>query len=107
MAILCIGQPGADDLESEVARETGYDLMEISKGRLRGLVPGKDPQDNEEIGTLMHDAWTYWGHSGAPLLDRENGELLGLHSSWDEETAMRHGVPLVAIQEFLAMHGPS
>ncbi|KAL2813456.1 trypsin-like cysteine/serine peptidase domain-containing protein [Aspergillus cavernicola] len=105
--IVCIGQPGADDLESETPRETDYDLVEISEGRLKGLVPGADPQDNSEIGTLKHDAWTYWGHSGAPLVCRDTGALLGLHSSWDDNTAMRHGVPLVAIKEFLELHLPS
>jgi len=29
-----------------------------------------------------------------------------LHSSWDDKTAMRHGVPWVAIQEFLKKHLP-
>jgi hypothetical protein len=104
--ILCIGQPGADDLESAKPRKTDYALVEISEGKLRGLIPNADPQDNSEIGTLKHDAWTYWGHSGAPLLCRETGSLLGLHSSWDDETAMRHGVPLVAIREFLMEHLP-
>ncbi|KAL2869748.1 S1 family peptidase [Aspergillus lucknowensis] len=102
--ILCIGQPGADDLESEIPQKTDFDLIEISSGRLRGMVVGTDPQDNSEIGTLKHDAWTYWGHSGAPLLCRKTGALLGLHSSWDDQTAMRHGVPLVAILEFLRTH---
>ncbi|KAL4923589.1 S1 family peptidase [Aspergillus undulatus] len=104
--IVCIGQPGADDLESKRPRATGYDLLEISEGELMGLIPGADPQENSEIGTLKHDAWTYWGHSGAPLVCRETGTLLGLHSSWDDQTAMRHGVPLVAIREFLALHLP-
>ncbi|KAL4880529.1 hypothetical protein BJY04DRAFT_219000 [Aspergillus karnatakaensis] len=66
--ILCIGQPGADDLESATPQETGYDLLNVSEGKLRGLVPGADPHDNSEIGSLKHDAWTYWGHSGAPLV---------------------------------------
>ncbi|KAF7170316.1 hypothetical protein CNMCM5623_002760 [Aspergillus felis] len=104
--ILCIGQPGADDLESSTPQKTAYDLIEISEGRLRGLIPGADPHDNEEIGTLKHDAWTYWGHSGAPLLRRTDGILLGLHSSWDDTTAMRHGVPLVALREFLRERFP-
>ncbi|KAL4790942.1 hypothetical protein BDV19DRAFT_393554 [Aspergillus venezuelensis] len=104
--IVCIGQPGADDLESKAPRATGYDLLEISEGRLRGLVEGADPQDNLEIGTLKHDAWTYWGHSGAPLVFRETGLLLGLHSSWDDTTAMRHGIPVVAVNEFLDINLP-
>ena len=100
-AIFCIGQPGTDDLESSSPRKTAYDLIEVSTGRLRGLIPNADPQDNAEIGCLKHDAWTYWGHSGAPLLRQSDGAVLGLHSSWDDSTAMRHGVPLVAIRAFL------
>lgn len=101
--VVCIGQPGRDDLESVAARKTKYDLFEISEGRFRGMVSGRDPNDNEEIGSLMHDAWNYWGHSGAPLLLRGGeGGLVGLHSSWDEGTGMRHGVPGAAIGSFLA-----
>lgn len=105
--ILCIGQAGADDLESASPRKTDHDLVEISQGRLRGMVPGADPHDKSDIGALRHDAWTYWGHSGAPLLCWVDGTLLGLHSSWDDTTAMRHGVPLVAIREFLGAHLPA
>lgn len=105
--ILCIGQPGRDDLESKESKKTTYNLVEVSEGTFRGMVKGADPQDNSEIGTLMHDAWTYWGHSGAPLLREADGKLVGLHSSWDDMTAMRHGVPGVAIKEFLMMHLPA
>lgn len=104
--IFCIGQPGADDLESTAPRKTAYDLIEVSNGRLCGLIPEADPHDNSEIGVLKHDAWTYWGHSGAPLLRQADGTLLGLHSSWDDSTAMRHGVPLVAIRVFLEENLP-
>jgi len=101
MPILCIGQPGRDDPESASDRGTKYNLVEVSRGVYRGMVQGSDPQDNSEIGTLMHDAWTYWGHSGAPLVRESDGTLVGLHSSWDDKTAMRHGVPKAAIKDFL------
>lgn len=61
--------------------------------------------DNAEIGALMHDCWTYWGHSGAPLVDAKAGGLVGLHSSWDEETGMRRGIGVEAIVEFLREAG--
>lgn len=99
--IVCIGQPGSEDLESSDNQPTAYDLVEVSRGSFRGMVNNADPHDNSEIGTLKHDAWTYWGHSGAPLLREADGALLGLHSSWDDQTAMRHGVPLMAIKHFL------
>lgn len=100
--IACVGQPGRDDLEAtSPGRKTTYNLVEISSGRYRGLVPDVDPQDCSNIGSLKHDAWTYWGHSGAPLIRLSDGRLIGVHSSWDDQTAMRHGVPSVAIRGFL------
>lgn len=103
--IYCIGQPGPLDLETTTPnKKTNYPLFSVSSGRFRGLVKGQDPDNNEEIGCLKHDAWTYWGHSGAPLVSwQDSGTigLIGMHSSWDEDTAMRHGVPAVAIQNFL------
>lgn len=99
--IVCVGQPGSDDLESTSDRRTNYNLIEVSEGKFCGMIPGADPDNNSEIGSLKHDAWTYWGHSGAPLLKTVDGTLIGLHSSWDDKTAMRHGVPLIAIKHFL------
>ena len=66
------------------------------------MIPGVDPCDNSEIGSLKHDAWTYWGHSGAPLTNADDASLIGLHSSWDERTMMRHGVSLHAARRFLS-----
>lgn len=103
--LLCIGHPGSEDLEAFTSGiETGYDVLHISSGRFRGLAPSQDPRDNSEIGALMHDCWTYWGHSGAPLIARGKGKLVGLHSSWDDSTGMRRGVPLVALRAFLNEH---
>lgn len=100
--LVCIGHPGSEDLEAnEPGVKTNYDVLHLSTGAFRGYAEGQDLQDNSEIGALMHDCWTYWGHSGAPLLDRRSGRLIGLHSSWDDKTAMRRGVPLEAIQAFL------
>jgi hypothetical protein len=106
--LLCVGHPGSEDLESPASksgqlRATGYDVLCVSRGRYRGLARGQDPQDNSEIGALMHDCWTFWGHSGAPLIEDGDtgGRLVGLHSSWDDETGMRRGVDLLAIVPFL------
>ncbi|KAK6614707.1 trypsin-like serine peptidase [Botrytis cinerea] len=107
ISIICIGQPGSDDLESSGNRKTKYNLVEVSEGSFCGMIHGQDPHENSEIGSLKHDAWTYWGHSGAPLVRADDGLLIGLHSSWDENTAMRHGVPLVAMRGFLEECLPS
>ncbi|KAK8068871.1 hypothetical protein PG994_005487 [Apiospora phragmitis] len=104
--MVCIGHPGSEDLETEEAGvQTGYDILHASAGRFRGHAEGQDVQDNSAIGALMHDCWTYWGHSGAPLLAWSTGQLVGLHSSWVDETAMRRGVALEAIREFLQERG--
>lgn len=105
--LICVGQPGSEDLEASTAGiATGYDVIHVSTGKFHGIAESQDPEDNSEIGALMHDCWTYWGHSGAPLVDRKTVELIGLHSSWDDETGMRRGVPLVAIRSFLKEHAP-
>ncbi|KAK0665219.1 trypsin-like cysteine/serine peptidase domain-containing protein [Cercophora samala] len=100
--LVCIGHPGSEDLEaSEAGVATGYDVLHLSSGSFCGYAEGQDLQDNSEIGALQHDCWTYWGHSGAPLLDSRTGRLVGLHSSWDDETCMRRGIALEAIRMFL------
>ncbi|TEA20003.1 hypothetical protein C8034_v004245 [Colletotrichum sidae] len=100
--LVCLGHPGSEDLEtSEPGLPTGYNVLHLSTGTFRGFAEGQDLQDNCEIGALMHTCRTYWGHSGAPLLERRTGTLIGLHSSWDEETGMRRGIALEAIQKFL------
>lgn len=101
-ALICIGHPGSEDLEASIPGvKTGYDVLHVSAGLFRGYDPDQDMQDNSEIGALKHDCWTYWGHSGAPLVKQATGRLIGLHSSWDDKTGMRRGVPLNAIQQFL------
>lgn len=109
--LFCIGHPGSEDLESPNGGATGYDVLHISEGVYHGMAVGQNPQDNSEIGALMHNCWTYWGHSGAPILTKKavsleetNGMLVGLHSSWDDQTGMRRGVPLEAIAAFLREH---
>ncbi|KAJ1413577.1 trypsin-like cysteine/serine peptidase domain-containing protein [Ochromonadaceae sp. CCMP2298] len=98
--LVCYGQPGCDDLESKTAQKTGYDVFVRSIGLYENCLEG-GIDDNTEIGKLQHGCWTYWGHSGAPLLNVEC-QVVGLHSSWDDEEETRHGVHLSAIQNFLA-----
>lgn len=103
--LFCIGHPGSEDFETDVpGTATGYDVLHVSEGRYRGCEAGQDVQDNSEIGALKHDCWTYWGHSGAPLIHRETGKLVGLHSSWDDTTGMRRGVALPAVVAFIEEH---
>ena len=94
----CIGQPGRDDLESETDVKTNYPFIFISQGKYLGILGESDLNDNFEIGQLIHSCWTYWGHSGAPIINLEEG-LIGLHSSWDSTTGTRHGIHLTCIKQ--------
>jgi len=105
VALVCIGHPGSEDLEtSKPGIKTNYDVLHVSTGTFRGYASGQDVQVNAEIGALMHDCWTYWGHSGAPLVEQRSGRLIGLHSSWDDRTGMRRGIGLAAVKTFLSEH---
>ncbi|KAM6524996.1 hypothetical protein FALCPG4_010562 [Fusarium falciforme] len=100
--LICVGHPGSEDLEAERRGvPTEYDTLVLSEGKFHGLAAGQDPQNNSDMGALKHSCWTYWGHSGAGLFDRRTGALVGLHSSWDEDTGMRRGVPFEAVSAFL------
>ena len=102
--LICIGHPGSEDLEvvsTSAPVPTNYDVLHVSYGHYRGMAVGQDVHDNSDIGALKHDCWTYWGHSGAPLIAAESGEVVGLHSSWDDQTGMRRGIGWEAIDGFL------
>ncbi|CAM1510225.1 Fc.00g005600.m01.CDS01 [Cosmosporella sp. VM-42] len=96
--LLCIGHPGSEDLEASSPNTlTNYDTLVLSTGTFRGLAKGQDPQDNSDIGALMHNCWTYWGHSGAPLVERNSGgslahlDLEGLVMDVDVDSAIANG----------------
>ena len=103
-SLICIGHPGSEDLEaieSSSPVTSNYDVLHVSYGQYRDRARGQDVHDNSEIGALKHDCWTYWGHSGAPLITAGNGEVIGLHSSWDDQTGMRRGIGWEALDAFL------
>jgi S1-C subfamily serine protease len=69
---------------------------------------------NEDgLGPIKHNAYTYWGHSGSPLFDA-GGLVVAMHNSWDEtesvhiafgrgtfRTGMRRGVSSQRIMQFI------
>lgn len=101
--VVCVGNPSAFDLESDKAgaeiafsppvfhTSTGYAMGPTAPDRLARL----------GLGPLRHTAWTYWGHSGAGLVGPQ-GQLLGLHNSWDADKGTRHGVDARSIRSFLS-----
>ena len=96
---MVIGQPGTRTPGGEA---TGYQPWHVSLGKIRGF--RGEPLGDQSLGGIKHDAWTYWGHSGSPLLDA-SGRIVGLHNSWDASTAMRHAVRHEAILEFMRRSG--
>lgn len=97
--VVVIGQPGSSTPGGDA---TGYQPFHVSTGRIRGFQPNR--LGVQTLGAAMHDAWTYWGHSGSPLFNHR-GQIVAMHNSWDSNTAMRHAVPHEAIVHFLNESG--
>lgn len=114
--VVCIGNPFDVDLEcpeGETPRPMGFTPFWVSAGVLQGrLLTWKESAAKENLGRQRHSCWTYWGHSGAPLLrpvfhDDPDGdensmqvEVVGIHNSWDDTNGQRHAVSLEDIQQF-------
>ncbi|KAK1783011.1 trypsin-like cysteine/serine peptidase domain-containing protein [Copromyces sp. CBS 386.78] len=95
--------PGVKAYGSEHRR-----VLQLSLGRYLGIAPDKvdNPQDNSDTGAMQHDCWTYWGHSGGPIFERDSGVLVGVHVDWNpEEPLVKRAVPWVAVDEFLKENG--
>ncbi|KAL4446411.1 hypothetical protein ABPG74_001152 [Tetrahymena malaccensis] len=102
--LICIGQPAYHDMESTKSQKTNYPPFYISKGYFEGytLDPIYGVQE-KELGPLKHSCWTYWGHSGSPIINLQ-GKVIGIHNSWNENNGMRHGVSIHAIREFQKLY---
>lgn len=94
--VVCIGQPGA--YSPRTGEATGYEPFDVSVGQIQGFA--KNRLAGQTLGGTMHNAWTYWGHSGSPLFN-DQGQIVAMHNSWDSTTAMRHAVTYEAIVKFL------
>jgi hypothetical protein len=102
--VVCIGNPSEFNLESSTkgARiRFAPPIFHSSEGALIGRTRPEVLERNACVGPWEHTAWTYWGHSGAPLVNRE-GLIVGLHNSWDDSTGSRHCVGPDALAVFLA-----
>ena len=106
--VVCIGNPFDVDLECPEGEEP--EPMEhtpfwVSAGVLQGdLLTWEESAAKENVGRLRHSCWTYWGHSGAPLIRASESKIdvVGLHNSWDDTNrGQRHAVSLEDIQEFI------
>ena len=65
-------------------------VFHVSLGRMQGPThPARRARLG--LGALAHGAWTYWGHSGAPLVSA-GGVLEGVHNTYDVGRNTRHCV---------------
>eukprot|EP01043_Picozoa_sp_COSAG02_P059461 COSAG02_NODE_7586_length_2947_cov_2.376404_2_plen_486_part_00 len=130
--LFCVGNPSNVDLESlaqgsiefepatwhaSVGKCEGYIDPTVQAARdaqqARGRAPTRGelksileapPVDATEGTYMQHSCWTYWGHSGAPLFNEE-GQVTGLHCSWDDRTGARHGQKLQYLLDAMASAG--
>ena len=101
-AVVCVGNPSEFDLESAELDATisfSPPLFHTSQGRVTG--PTNPKRLRLGLGPMRHCAWTYWGHSGAPLINAR-GEVCGLHNSWDPQRGTRHCVSAEQVSAFVA-----
>jgi S1-C subfamily serine protease len=77
-------------------RDSGAGAFHTSFGRVRAGSGGQ----------IAYDAWTYWGHGGAPVFDAA-GRVVGVHTSWDARTRLRMGRSLSSVAGFLEAAGES
>lgn len=101
--VVCVGNPSEFNLEEGGRIHFKPPLFHSSSGSIVGR-SSPDVVAAKGLGPWRHTAWTYWGHSGAPLIDAE-GKLVGLHNSWDDELGSRHGIGADEIVEFLRSAG--
>jgi len=102
--IFAIGNPCDTDLETKVKnKSTGFFPFHVSEGNLVTKV-SEEIASKDGLGRQIHNAWTYWGHSGCPLvttIDNFGPCIVGLHNSWDDRNGNRHGITLDEISLFV------
>lgn len=100
--VFCIGNPCDEDLESEQqGRKTNYLPFHISFGKVQNYTKDRTfGRVKSGLGPLIHCCWTYWGHSGAPIINYD-GQVVGIHNSWDDKNCNRHGLSVETICEFM------
>ena len=91
--VFTVGNPSSIDLES--ATRATVEFTPACFHTSHGVIVNVTAK-----GFYEHCAWTYWGHSGAPLFDEE-GKVCGLHCAWDEGNGVRLGQTLERLRECL------
>mmetsp|Transcript_14797 Transcript_14797/g.16867 ORF Transcript_14797/g.16867 Transcript_14797/m.16867 type:complete len:374 (+) Transcript_14797:144-1265(+) len=83
-----------------------FNPFHVSQGKLTKRLSVAEAKA-KGLGRQIHSAWTYWGHSGCPLVSVRNigGQIsiciVGIHNSWDDRNGNRHCVPVDEILHFV------
>lgn len=102
--VFCIGNPCFTMYDDYGKLEkNNYQPFWITFGKIKGYI-GNGIYCKKELGPLIHNCWTYWGHSGAPIFNN-NGEIVGMHNSWNDKNLDRHGNSLLGITKFISKFG--
>jgi S1-C subfamily serine protease len=105
MRVLCCGNPMEPGRGGYPPFHVSLGVAEdVAEGDTDPSVPNRGFGYGTDLGGLKHTAWTFWGHSGSPIVDADTGILVGIHSSWNDKTGKRHGVSLPVIRRFLTEH---
>ena len=113
--IFALGNPCDTDLETSVKdgqkrSKNGFYPFSASIGKLERKISSQKA-NSLGLGRLIHSAWTYWGHSGCPLVSvteqdgKKSASIVGIHNSWDDRNGNRHGVSLDEIWSFITRKG--
>jgi hypothetical protein len=117
--IFALGNPCDIDLEVSTKDDqgqtkrskNGFFPFHFSEGKLEKKI-SKEKAIKYGLGRQIHSAWTYWGHSGCPLVASiKKGDntfsicIVGIHNSWDDRNGNRHGVRLDDIWSFICRKG--
>ena len=99
--IFCIGNPCFAMYDDYGKFEKNkYKPFWVTFGKIKGYI-GDAIYCKKELGPLIHNCWTYWGHSGAPIFNKY-GEIVGMHNSWNDKNGDRHGLSLLGIHKFIS-----
>lgn len=96
--LVCIGNPSSIDLEA-VSSTKKIRNIEFSPRTWHTSVGRVESRHEGQL--MTHSCWTYWGHSGAPLFNRE-GRIVGLHCAWDDTSGVRQAQGLDTLIATLA-----
>ncbi len=92
--------PPTDTFVIVVGQPYTYDHWHVSTGKITEYKSEHPWKGRYPLGGVVGNWWTEAGNSGSAIFDKE-GNIIALHNSWDENTRLRHGIPLAECLQFM------